>query len=148
MKMETDIKTYSEKLTGLLGDPYLSLDLLSFKKDTQTYSLKVNGHIGVGVQYQDIFYILLYNGSLYKIKLPKEEPVISTTILSDAKEKIGNRWNIDTIVVYNTETNESREIVLPKPFKEYNRGIRAMKLKSICKEPNVQVLNREAIMEF
>lgn len=146
--METDIKIYSEKLTGLLGDPYISLDLLSFKKDTQTYSLKVNGHIGIGAEYQDIFYILLYNGSLYKIKLPKEEPVISTTILSDAKEKIGNRWNIDTIVVYNTETKETKEIILPKPFKEYNRGIRAMKLKSICKEPNVQVLNREAIMEF
>lgn len=146
--METDIKTYSEKLNKLLGDPYVSLDLLSFKEDTQTYSLKVNGHIGVGVEYQDIFYILLYNGSLYKIKLPKEEPVISTTILSDAKEKIGNKWNIDTIVVYNTETKETIEIILPKPFKEYNRGIRAMKLKSICKEPNVQVLNREAIMEF
>lgn len=146
--METDIKIYSEKLTGLLGDPYISLDLLSFKKDTQTYSLKVNGHIGIGAEYQDIFYILLYNGSLYKIKLPKEEPVISTTILSDAKEKIGNRWNIDTIVVYNIETKETKEIILPKSFKEYNRGIRAMKLKSICKEPNVQVLNREAIMEF
>lgn len=146
--MEIDIKTYSEKLSKLLGDPYLSLDLLSFKEDTQTYSLKVNGHIGVGVEYQDIFYILLYNGSLYKIKLPKEEPVISTTILSDTKEKIGNRWNTDTIVVYNTETNEIKEITLPKPFKEYNRGIRAMKLKSICKEPNVQVLNRESIMEF
>lgn len=146
--METDIKTYSEKLTKFLGDPYISLDLLSFKEDTQTYSLKVNGHTGLGVKYLDIFYVILYNGSLYKIKLPKEEPVISTTILSDAKEKIGSRWNIDTIVVYNTETNESREIVLPKPFKEYNRGIRAMKLKSICKEPNVQVLNIEAIMEF
>ena len=146
--MEIDIKTYSEKLAGLLGDPYISLDLLSFKKDTQTYSLKVNGHTGIGVQYQCVFYILLYNGSLYKIKLPKEEPVISTDVLSDAKEKIGSRWNIDTIVVYNTETKETREITLPKPFKEYNRGIRAMKLKSICKEPNVQVLNREAIMEF
>lgn len=146
--METDIKTYSEKLNKLLSDPYVSLDLLSHKEDTQTYSLKVNGHIGIGAEYQDIFYILLYNGSLYKIKLPKENPVISTTILSDAKEKIGNRWNIDTIVVYNTETKETKEITLPKPFKEYNRGIRAMKLKSICKEPNVQVLNREAIMEF
>lgn len=146
--MEIDIKTYSEKLTGLLGDPYVSLDLLSFKKDTKTYSLKVNGHIGIGAEYQDIFYILLYNGSLYKIKLPKEEPVIFTDVLSDAKEKIGNRWNTDTIVVYNTETKETKEITLPKPFKEYNRGIRAMKLKSICKEPNVQVLNREAIMEF
>lgn len=146
--METDIKTYSEKLNKLLGDPYILLDLLSSKEDTETYSLKVNGHTGIGVEYQDIFYILLYNGSLYKIKLPKEEPVISTTILSDAKEKIGNRWNTDTIVVYNTETKETKEITLPKPFKEYNRGIRAMKLKSICKEPNVQVLNREAIMEF
>ena len=146
--METDIKTYSEKLAGLLGDPYISLDLLSYKEDTQTYSLKVNGHTVIGIEYQDIFYILLYNGSLYKIKLPKEKPVISTDVLSDAKEKIGNRWNTDTIVVYNTETNETKEITLPKPFKEYNRGIRAMKLKSICKEPNVQVLNRDAIMEF
>lgn len=146
--METDIKTYSEKLSKLLSDPYVSLDLLSYKEDTKTYSLKVNGHTGIGIEYQDIFYILLYNGSLYKIKLPKEEPVISTTILSDAKEKIGNRWNTDTIAVYNTETKETKEITLPKPFKEYNRGIRAMKLKSICKEPNVQVLNREAIMEF
>lgn len=146
--METDIKTYSEKLNKLLNDPYISLDLLSYKEDTETYSLKVNGHTGIGIKYQDIFYIILYNGSLYKIKLPKETPVISTDILSDAKEKIGNKWNIDTIVVYNTETKETKEIILPKPFKEYNRGIRAMKLKSICKEPNVQVLNREAIMEF
>ena len=146
--METDIKTYSEKLNKLLSDSYVSLDLLSYKEDTETYSLKVNGHTGIGIEYQDIFYILLYNGSLYKIKLPKETPIISTDVLSDAKEKIGNRWNIDIIVVYNTETNETKEITLPKPFKEYNRGIRAMKLKSICKEPNVQVLNREAIMEF
>ena len=146
--METDIKTYSEKLTKFLGDPYISLDLLSFKEDTETYSLKVNGHTGIGIEYQCVFYILLYNGSLYKIKLPKETPVISTDVLSDAKEKIGNRWNIDIIVVYNTETKETKEITLPKPFKEYNKGIRAMKLKSICKEPNVQILNREAIMEF
>lgn len=146
--MKTDIKAYSEELEKLLADPYISLELTEHKELTDTYSLKVNGYPGIGVKFSNIFYIILYNGTLYKVNLPKEEEEISSEILSDVKEKYKAGWNTNTIILYDPDTKEIREVVLPKPFKEYNKGIRAMKMKSLTKGNNLQVLNREEIMEF
>lgn len=142
-----NLQQLSALLTTRLKDPLLTVTVTNHNTITDTYEMSVNGHPGVGVEYNNTFHAVLYNGSSYSIPLPSDAPTIPPTIITTARARYSSGWDVDTIVLYSPSTTELSTVTLPKPFSQYNKGIRTMKLKALTSGTDLLVVNLTAILQ-
>ena len=142
-----NLQQLSTLLTTRLKDPLLTVVVTSHNATTDTYEVAINGHLGIGVEYNNTFHTVLYNGSSYSIPLPSDAPTIPPAIITTARAKYSAGWDVDTIVLYSPSTTELSTVTLPKPFSQYNKGIRTMKLKALTTGTDLLVVNLTAILQ-